>query len=321
MAIITDYLRPYWLRSINEVEGNVTKGISGWLADRKYQMYVELHQNSATLYVDRELPLVSAYAADCKRMSSASFETISGIYTENGLPRSAAWVVIRSYYAAFFAAHSILRQFGVSCMQVEAAQANAINFIADLYGQKNGVTFSKGYFDVRYDASQRALVLNRLGAGEGVHTAMWRIFHDKFQQIATDIKTRGGSSAASRSVHSKLSDLCQALTNFSELTNGEWLSYIRNRTNYRHEYGVWFPYQNRAPYCDDLLSHAQLWLQDPMTIAVWGKGRDLQRFTDTCAFIVAMCRVLCFDMEERCTNGTSFQTLGSCSLLRHLAGH
>ena len=57
-----------------------------------------------------------------------------GIGIVGGLPKSTGWILIRAYYAAFFAAHSLLRMFGISCIQLDAQQITAISRVAHALG-------------------------------------------------------------------------------------------------------------------------------------------------------------------------------------------
>ena len=39
MSIIASSLRPYWAQGLNDVSGNVAKGVKSWLAEENYQVY------------------------------------------------------------------------------------------------------------------------------------------------------------------------------------------------------------------------------------------------------------------------------------------
>jgi len=61
-----------------------------------------------------------------------------GITAVGNLPKSTAWILIRAYYAAFFAAHSILRMFGNLCIQLESPETFALDHVAQSFVQ-NGL--------------------------------------------------------------------------------------------------------------------------------------------------------------------------------------
>jgi hypothetical protein len=317
MSILLEYIRPYWLKGINEINGHVKQGLSVWIREREFQIYDPIQSDSATINVNFDRPLISAFASDCNRMASSSFESVNGICKEIYLPKSTAWLAIRLYYSAFFSAHAILRIFGSSCSQVDQPQANAINLIADLYGSKNGINLTKGFYLFKYDALTKVLICSKIDSADGSHGAMWKSFYDLISVINTDISNKN-NTIQSRKVVSKLSELCASLNNGSTTGKGAWLSQIRNRTNYRHDFGVWFPYLHREDYCDDLFRKSLLWKEDPMNIPLWLKGRELQRFCETCCIIISICRILCLDISARCPKGHSFQEYGPISLLRNI---
>lgn len=102
--------------------GDVTNtkiDLRGWVANQSYLIDEDISADTFILRVNDTPTLKAAIANDCNRMAMASFETIAGIQKEPHLPKSGAWGIIRSYYASFFAAHTILRIFGGSCTQLE----------------------------------------------------------------------------------------------------------------------------------------------------------------------------------------------------------
>ena len=116
--------RPYWLPGLNEVNKCVLMGLGGWITEKEFQIYQQLENEKVILSISRPDSLKSAFAADCNRMSSAAFESIENITPSENLPRSVAWLIIRSYYSAFFAAHAILRMVGISCTQFRISSSD-----------------------------------------------------------------------------------------------------------------------------------------------------------------------------------------------------
>ncbi|MEP6960660.1 MAG: hypothetical protein ABI995_01180, partial [Acidobacteriota bacterium] len=114
----------------------------------------------------------------------------------------------------------------------------------------------------------------------------------------------------------KLAELVDNLR-FEASPKGNWLSTVRNRVNYRHDFGAWYPYRGQHPTgaVDDRL--VLNWLHDPMSINLTSHNEgELRRFQETCSFIIATCRVLAEDMSERCSTGRSFHTYGWIAMSR-----
>src|SRR5690349_5535781 len=129
MPILEDSIRPFWLPGLNDVSGRVGKGLGGWIRDEDFQIYSPIQPTVFTLAVADASPLVIAYAGDLNRFATASIESAVSIARIGNLSRSTAWAIIKSYYSAFFAAHSILRMLGVAVSRLDGHQVQSINKI------------------------------------------------------------------------------------------------------------------------------------------------------------------------------------------------
>src|SRR5262245_17162076 len=147
MPIVTDVIRPFWLAGLNDVTGNVSQSLAGWFASGKYQVYSPLQIDSFTLHVSEVKFLLSAFAYDCSRMAVVSFESINIISRNENFPKSTAWLIVQTYYAAFFAAHAIMRILGISCSQLNNSAISQIYKISSLFGQTNNIkSISQGFY-------------------------------------------------------------------------------------------------------------------------------------------------------------------------------
>jgi hypothetical protein len=317
MSIIAGSLRAFWAPGLNAITGNVTKGVSAWILDEDYQIYTPLQANYFILSFPTPDHFLNALAADVNRFAAAAIETACQEPKNEKLPRSIAWLVIKSYYAAFFAAHAISRMLGIVHSQFDKTQANSVNRIASAFGMSNGQTIGAGYYSCTYSHSARHLecmsVNARLG---GVHEMFWNSFQSIIRKLSNDAINSGtGRVADNQLVSSRLSDLAENLA-YKSSPNGNWLSNMRNLVNYRHRFGTWYPYSGQPKYFSTLSNRSHLWLSDPMSIDLANHGdKDLSRFLATCSFLVATCRSLVWEMGNRCPEGKSFHSYGSIMLL------
>lgn len=327
MSIIASPLRTFWLPGLHTVSGRVLKGLGGWVLDEEYQIYSSLQPDGFTLSVPSDEALLSALAADISRCSMASFESSYSVVKNDLLPRSTCWLVIKSYYAAFFAAHAVSRILGTAFLQFEAPHAMAVQKIADLFGATNGQKVNKGYYECLFDSAKKELLCKRLKPESGgAHEVFWGIFSTLMDKLSNSVIGAGSSTTANnQQVSAKLADLVDNLGRGS-FGKGNWLSIVRNNVNYAHKFGTWFPYSEERPYSARLFDHKKDWLADPMTIDLTSHGdRDLLRFQATCNFLVSLCRVLVSDMATRSPAARSFHVYGSIALLnmmglgKHLA--
>ena len=109
MDLIIIFPRLISLLHFNEITGRQSSGFCNWIVDGNYQIYTDIKPASFTLDISSvsKSSLLKAFAFDCNRMAAASFESMQLIGKNELLPKSTAWLVIQSYYSAFFAAHSI----------------------------------------------------------------------------------------------------------------------------------------------------------------------------------------------------------------------
>ncbi|MDJ0568838.1 MAG: hypothetical protein QNJ53_07290 [Pleurocapsa sp. MO_192.B19] len=135
MSIVINEIRPFWMPGLNEVAGKQEFGLSKWLSKGEYY-YISspIFQNKFTLDLSGKgfvKNMLFAFAFDCNRMASAAFETMYSIERNLKLPNSIAWLIIKSYYAAYYAGHAITRILGTSCSQLNKQSADKIVEIAN----------------------------------------------------------------------------------------------------------------------------------------------------------------------------------------------
>jgi hypothetical protein len=223
----------------------------------------------------------------------------------------------KSYYSAFFAAHSILRMLGLSVARLDGNHVRSVNKIAGVFGATLQPA-TQGLYRCTIDSARKELSCIKVNIGSaGVHKAFWSVFNSKLRELSDDILiSKTGTRLNNQVAAAKLSELSENLSE-DPATGGNWLSFIRNEVNYSHRWGTWFPYEGyEATHHDRLYENPSAWDEDPVKIdLVSSAGRDLLRFKQTCNFLVALCRVLVIDMSKRCSTGTSFHTYGCLAVL------
>jgi hypothetical protein len=318
MSILADEFRLLWLRDIHKVEGIPTRSLVGLLAQQDYQIYSPINKTSAELSFSDWGTVAEAFAYDSARMSMAAIETMQSISQIRALPKSMSWVAIKSYYGAFYAAHALGRMLGLSMTQLDAAATEAVDKIAQLYGAASGISLDHGYYKIHADYSSKRISLKKIKLGKGgIHAAFWLDFAGVLRSSGNNFLSAGSVSA--QIAVDKLIALEDVLTNRGSFPKGNWLSEVRNRVNYQHSYGTWFPYRERPTYFDKLLDRTDAWRKNPDEIKIWDQqDRELERFIECCALLVSLCRETCFDMARCSPNGKSFHKYTSISLLERI---
>jgi len=318
ISSLADAIRPFWLRGLNEISGHCKKELKGWINDEAFQVYVAPTETSFTLAVSEPLPLLKAYAAEINRVSTASNETVASILTAPLVKKSVAWLIIQTYYAAFFAAHGLIRLLGTSCLPLESRQLRSVEKISKLFGQEPSGPIGGGLYQVTFDSVAkeiRACQLKSMKAGP--HEAFWRLFCEHLENISSKVlQSPTLTTASSQGAAGKLTEITSNLR-FGNTGQGAWLSSIRNRVNYDQSWATWYPYSERQTYYDDLVRRIDEWQLDPMDIdLVSHQDHDLRRFQATCNAIMALTRSTIEDMANRCSAGKSFHDFGSLAFQR-----
>lgn len=234
------------------------------------------------------------------------------------LPKSVAWLMVRAYYASFFAAHSIMRMLGRSISQLDASATAAIDAIASTFGMQSGSGLERGLYSCSTSHVGHTVSLSKV-TGDGPHEALWSEFNRLVTDAIGQILGRQDATTSAQSAAAKLMELQAALTGGGRASRGNWLSMVRNRVNYQQAFGAWFPYDGRQRYYDGLVARLESWRGDSAALSIWPtRDREIQQFVETCALLVAICRELSIDMTHRCPAGRSFHHYASVGLMRRL---
>ena len=327
MSLLAAIIRPFWLPGLHSVSGRAVSGLGTWFISKPYQAYHPLQPSTTSSRVDRFILsvadsslLLHAYASDCSRLGMASFETIHSINRIRGLPRSTAWLLVKYYYASYFAAHAILRMLGVSCSNIDGVQSAVINEVIDVYGMANGFKVPSGTFRCSYDPRNREFVCTRQTSDRGgSHQFLWTTFHEEMRRLSTKILSMSGVRKDQQEVSAKIDELCDVLCSNGNPSGG-WLSSVRNKVNYQQDLGAWFPYTGvTKSTADKLFDTRTLWNKDALKIPLTSKSSgDPARFLGTCAFIISLARLMILDMSERHPENKSFHKYGTVAFLNLL---
>jgi len=316
MGAIEEGFRHFWLRDIHRVSGVTKAGLGLWITRNDFITVRVGGRDDFSIRVLNPEEATRGVAHDSSSMASAAFETMLGLEPVKNLPKSTAWVVIRAYYAAFFAAHSLLRMFGTSCLQLESPQIKALDRNATVFGCLPTQGFESGFYIVRYDASTSEIHFRKSTAGRGSHEVLWEVFAAKLREVSNHLLT---VSSRFTGPALQLADL-ENLLKQDGLTRGTWLSHIRNLVNYRHEFGLWFPYSGSQVSTVELVKISRNWKSDPDGLLPIPKADRVTLHLRLCTVIVAICHAVVCDMEVNAVRRKSFHAYGSLALTRMATG-
>lgn len=272
---------------------NCQRSLKLWITDGNY--YIDSASPNLKLYCQSVEEVQKSYSLDAFRFSAHAAQTVFELERTSAYPKLTAWRMIQAYYAAFYAAHSILRFFGRSFSHLENGH---VQHLSTRSSSELGSSPSlpSSYYLIELSQSDHLLTFSRHSES---HKDMWRCF----LALSNDISREALSLRATRErkqdfslIFSRLSD---ALTNRGRHPAGNWLSLMRNDVTYKSSYGVWFPFEKTTPEFEGLMAKHRDWrkceglLDDPNLIR-----NDNEKFFAAAFLVVDLALSISFDYQN-----------------------
>lgn len=249
---------------IFEVISHTESDLKAWLANGNYlisQPLIQSVKKRATafdLVFQHPDDLYASLANDCNRFCQAAIESMWSMNKVNKLPKSTGWASVQMYYSAFFAAHAILRIFGRSCTQFDAVHVDKVYDIAKATSMHGGVgCIEQGFYS--------SIVINseiKFRKQKDSHADTWACFSELLTWLIDNIKNQTtGLGKNKDAAFTMISNLKSAIHR-SGASKGNWLSQVRNRINYQHSHGVWYPYKGALHNQNMVLRNSE-WIKNP----------------------------------------------------------
>lgn len=280
-----ELLRPLLLQDLLQNESSVyCVEFKKWLSSGSYIVRDIPTNKRVEIEVNNEHAFHHMVAFDICRMSSASFETMYNLRDVALLPKSFAWIAIKSYYAAFFSAHSIMRCFGYICSQLEKGHVLQINSYGQIIGLTNVVKPESGFFSGVYDSSSRILFLDKM---KNTHEDTWKTLVDCLTKVSQDVLNVTALKANKQILSASITEIIEKITDRGRLSNGNYLSQFRNSVNYRHDYDSWHPYGKRSIKSEKIISLLSKWnFEGDSSSPIWKESREAYDFFSACKDVV-----------------------------------
>lgn len=290
--------------------------VKGWVANQYYLVDNDLESSHFTVRTTDTSYLQAAYANDCNRMAMATIETAAGLQADPAMGKSGAWGVIRSYYAAFFAAHSIMRMFGISCSQLEQPHTNKIYEIADLVGKTGSLnSVEKGFYSIETEPNSTNIYFKKY---KDPHRDTWARFLRLLDSLSDESRNISTLSKYKIETIDILNHIKSGITRSRCHDKGNWLSVIRNSVNYQQSHGVWYPYESKATSPSYLEKMSSEWIKTPEELKSDFSRNDIEAFFEVVLIILSLFRELLTGCIEKAVTKNSVFTGGSLKLLNTL---
>jgi hypothetical protein len=256
-------------------------------------------QDEVTLYASNAGHVVNYFAHEADRFATACFESLIVGVKKDSMPRSTSWQYIRGYYAAFFALHCLIRLHGWACARILPNSIAGIN--KQLASLHPGSTAMKGgLYLIKVQSGGRELLCTKLDPGlGGSHEILWSILDSYLDEVTTTLLTNSNTE------NQQLAAQIVLFQNLVASAGGNtWFTRVRNRINYSHEYGTWYPYVKSTVDYDRANAAFSGWSKTP-TVAPAGAD-ELIEFAAACAFLASLCATTIKDLTFRSKSNSPF---------------
>lgn len=297
-----DSLRLAWIRGITDCTGERSMTTEKLLVPNRVTV-VDCGEDRVRLYAGNRQHLVNYFAHEADRFASAAFESIlTGSRSEN-YPRSVGWLLVRCYYATFFAAHALLRLHGWACARITPPSLIGINKeISVLF--PNQQSLKSGLYLIKFLPGGSELDFEKMDSGlGGSHEMLWSLLTPYLNSITT------AALLNSSPEHQQFVSMIDSFMQFIKKSGGSnWFTQVRNRVNYAHEYGAWFPYRRSTTDYDRISRAMSGWAGLPEGISVKAGGGELVEFAAACSFLISACCTTIRDLTYRSKANSPFRT-------------
>lgn len=260
-SVMADGIRQKWIPGVNSVSQLNASGLADLLISGSFVL-TSCTPGSTALF-DAPIAgnsLQSSFAGEATRFGTACFESFLDASPPVGAERSLGWPLIRTYYAAFFAAHALLRICGEALTFLSAAHVNALDNLGKIY-LGNPTKFSSGLFYFQSLNRGKQLQITQVSRHGGSHDELWRYFHSYLVDVENQLATSYASIPEAIAAIQTSQSLRVGLSK-NGASIGSWLSKSRNSINYRHELGVWFPYDITRNQANSLMRSFSQWMDE-----------------------------------------------------------
>lgn len=291
----TDYLRQFYAPRIDSIKAASSDfgDFKSWVSSSKYQL-LSSSSDGFIIRTQDETAFASMLASDASRFASASFETMKIISFPEVLPRSIGWVVVETYYAAFFAAHSVLRVFGNSFSFLERGHLRILQEISNLISIPWNYQKGSGSFVAKYDVAKKELNVSKAGNS---HEDFWAEFYRLIYFLRDAVNRVDGLQTVKKSLTVSFGELLDGISNNNRDGKGAWLSTIRNSVNYQHSDGLWFPYSRAVHDLDKIKRIIPKWDAENIDeITNINPSTIIEKFFKVCLLVINLSYSLCSDL-------------------------
>lgn len=267
-------------------------GFKKWISKEDFYLDSYDNANKFTCFCRNESSLKESMATDAFRFLINALQTLSEVQEKTPCNKVSSWVIIQTYYAAFFSAHSILRLFGRPFVYLATGHTNIFKTRSELeLGERKN--FKNGNFLGIFNSNTRYIDFSFY---DNSHAGLWKGFFDLCDWISRESLSLNTTQTNISIVYSYFDDLRRALTKNGSFEGGNWLSHFRNEVNYQFYEGAWFPFSRNEINFRDFARGIKRWRSNFISpLEAISSENDLEKFMKLSIVIIQIACYLGLD--------------------------
>lgn len=246
-----DLLLELWYPISFIPDENCHQSLKNWLTSGDY--LIANQGPNISLFCSNVDDLKKCFSFDAFQFSIRTKQTVNEFVRSSPFPKMTSWGIIKVYYAAFFAAHAILRFFGRAFSHLETDQFTRLSALWKSQFS-NSLSISAGDYHILLN--QNNLEFKKFSES---HKDLWRNFLALVLDISNQSLSLRANDQRKQLLSRQFSDIAEALTDDGRHPVGNFLSVIRNEVNYKSMEVVWFPFSKDTPDFATLISGVRGW--------------------------------------------------------------
>lgn len=297
-----DSLRLMWLQGINKSKGPRALSTEKFFTTKNVTPNLISDKNEFTFYVCNPRRTQEYFCHEADRFASASFESLLSNAPVVGYERSTAWQLIRGYYAAFFSVHALLRLNGLALTKIHGDTVTALNKeVLRLYPASLPMT--GGLYCLRSKSGGSEICLTNPASSSKSHEALWELL-TAYLRTATEKALHNTTDQVASAAFTAIVDKFNAV--LKKRGGGMWFTQMRNKINYSHAYGSWYPHEGATTDTARIAQCLSRWQEEPSESLIDQGADELTQFAQACSLLVSLCRVTIKDVAFRSAVNSPF---------------
>lgn len=293
-----------WLQGINNAKGARALNTEKFLSTSNVTPDPISDPHKLSFYVGNPKRTPEYFCHEADRFASASFETLLSNAPVVGYERSTAWQLIRGYYAAFFSVHALLRLHGLACTRITSTTIAPLNREVQRL-HPGSLLMSGGLYYMRSQSGGSEITLTKFDSSAGgSHEALWALLTDYMRTATQKALLDSTDNVASASFATMIDKFNLVV---KKRGGDMWFTQVRNRVNYSHGYGSWFPYQGSTTDTARVAHCLDGWLKEPGEVLIDMSADEITQFAQACSLLVSLCRATIQDVAFRSAARSPFR--------------